>query len=50
MLHITVKVKKVKFSLKEAVAGHSVVRCRGSHIFLDNRLAYGGEAVSLTRC
>jgi hypothetical protein len=28
---------------------HRVVRRRGSHIFLENRFADGGEDVSLTR-
>jgi hypothetical protein len=34
-------------SLQQAVEAHRVVRRRGFHIFLDNRLTYGGEAVSL---
>jgi hypothetical protein len=40
---------KVKLSLQQAVKAHRVVRRRGSHIFLDNRVAEGGEIVSLTR-
>jgi hypothetical protein len=31
------------------VEAHRVVRCRGSHISLDNQLTDGGEIVSLTR-
>jgi hypothetical protein len=39
----------VKLSLQQAVKAHKVVRRRGSHIFLNNRLTDGGEVVSLTR-
>jgi hypothetical protein len=39
--------KKVKLSLHEAVEAHTVMRCRGSHISLDNQLTDGGEVVSL---
>jgi hypothetical protein len=37
-----------KLSLKQALEAHMVVRRRGSHIFLDNRLTDDGEVVSLT--
>jgi hypothetical protein len=40
---------KVKISLYQAVETHRVVRRRGCHIFLDNRLTDGGEVVSHTR-
>jgi hypothetical protein len=35
--------------LLQAVEAHRVVRRRGCHIFLDDRLTDGGEVVSLTR-
>jgi hypothetical protein len=41
--------EKVKLSLKQAVETHRVVRHRGFHILLDNRLADGDEVVRLTR-
>jgi hypothetical protein len=40
---------KKKLSLQQAMKAHRVVRRRGSHIFLDNRLTDGGEVVSPTR-
>jgi hypothetical protein len=35
--------------LQQAVETHGFVRCRGSHIFLDNRITGCGEVVSLMR-
>jgi hypothetical protein len=41
--------KKVKLFLQVAVMAHRVVRRRGAHRFLDNRLTDDGEVVSLMR-
>jgi hypothetical protein len=40
--------RKIKLPLQQAVEAYSIVRRRGSHIFLDNRLTDGGEFVSFT--
>jgi hypothetical protein len=41
------KVKAEKLSLYQAIVAHRVVRGRGSHHFLGNRLTDGGKVVSL---
>jgi hypothetical protein len=40
---------KIYKALLQDVETHRVVRRRGSHIFLDNRLTDGSEGVSFTR-